>query len=348
MAPPHTFYIFILKQYCGPYYPIELIQLIIMATNAKTIKISCGLEYVFIMTPNKIYGFGSDPYDKLGLALALYEKYGRSNIKKIICGRNHSFALTNNSNKILSMDNLHENFSEKIKRIRCGSDHAVLLTVFGSMYVIGSNGNGELGLVDYLDRSSYTKHSLGNIKKIYSGYRRVFVLNNSLECYCWGLNGRGQLGIGNIDTHADPQKLNLANIVTISCGLCHTVAITSDGTYAWGSNDFGELGLGDSNSIVCPYKIKLDYVISVRCGGDHTIALTNQGRVYVWGKQFKNKILFPRQIHMLSRIKSIYCTMNNNFAVSEDNRIYGWGPNKSGVLGLGHRKKQPEPIELKL
>ena len=39
-------------------------------------------------------------------------------------------------------------------------------------------------------------------------------------------------------------------MLSISCGRCHTLAVTNNGVYSWGGNKYGQLGLGEMRE--CP------------------------------------------------------------------------------------------------
>lgn len=126
------------------------------------------------------------------------------------------------------------------------------------------------------------------IKEICCGHSHTLVININGQVYGWGLNENSQLGLGN-DSPPIVRKpvLNphLSNIVKLSAGNEHSLAITKNGElYIWGAG--GLLGSGDENKrsvpAKCEYfsKSKIQYAV---CGGLHTIAVTKEGETYSWG-----------------------------------------------------------------
>jgi alpha-tubulin suppressor-like RCC1 family protein len=66
----------------------------------------------------------------------------------------------------------------------------------------------------------------------------------------------------------------LENVVAVSCGYEHSVALTHDGrVVCWGQNDRGQ----------CKVPHDLEEVVAVGCGCKHTSALLAAGKVICWG-----------------------------------------------------------------
>lgn len=83
--------------------------------------------------------------------------------------------------------------------------------------------------------------------------------------------------------------------MSVSCGLCHSVILTEDGTvYTLGRNAYGQLGIGDSEKVetgvearppkskpqcVSWFKenLKGDKVVQVYAGSHHSAVVTKNG-----------------------------------------------------------------------
>jgi alpha-tubulin suppressor-like RCC1 family protein len=63
------------------------------------------------------------------------------------------------------------------------------------------------------------------------------------DVYAWGNNGKGRIGFGAKETIAEPKKVpHLKNIVTVSCGQYHSLALDVEGrVYSCGRNKNGEM-----------------------------------------------------------------------------------------------------------
>ena len=84
----------------------------------------------------------------------------------------------------------------------------------------------------------------------------------------------------------------LADIVQISAGYVHSMALKKDGTVlAWGRNDGGQLGNSNTKNQLLPVQVKggasgseyLTDVVQVTAGNWHSMALKANGTVYAWG-----------------------------------------------------------------
>lgn len=88
-----------------------------------------------------------------------------------------------------------------------------------------------------------------NVVKVYAGEYHSVALTDKGNVYTWGLNNRGQLGLGYDPsvrdmvmspervtlTDSNAKTVELTDIVKVSVGTYHTVALSRSGiVYAWG------------------------------------------------------------------------------------------------------------------
>ncbi|HET8809933.1 MAG TPA: T9SS type A sorting domain-containing protein [Flavobacteriaceae bacterium] len=131
--------------------------------------------------------------------------------------------------------------------------------------------------------------NLHGIIAIEGGGFHSLALKNDGSIWAWGINEFGQLGDGN-NTGTNwnlPVKVsNLNNVIDISAGLEHSLAVKSDGTvWSWGRNNHGQLGNGSNTDQNIPIQISgLNGVISVSGGWFHSFALKNDGTAWAWGQ----------------------------------------------------------------
>lgn len=194
------YHIFVLGEFLdetfGPHFPREIIYLI-MRMKPKGIKVGLGYGHTIMEVNNKIYIFGSNHDGRLGLGDNLDRwiptQLSLSNIKKISCGKFHTFALSKNLHTVYAWGNNmygqmglgHGNnidcprtiiFNEKIKSVYSGYNYAIALTNYGTIYSWGYNGTGQLGFGDNMDRLKPTKHIMSSVEKIYCGGEHNFML----------------------------------------------------------------------------------------------------------------------------------------------------------------------------
>lgn len=115
--------------------------------------------------------------------------------------------------------------------------------------------------------------------------------------YAWGRNNAGQLGIGSINNSGFAVRVEtspgvaLSNIVGISAGFDHSIAVDSNGNvWAWGSNTWGQVGNGVfSASVTRPSLVQnssggmLANIVEVAAGRFHNLARTTSGTMVAWG-----------------------------------------------------------------
>ena len=122
------------------------------------------------------------------------------------------------------------NVNDIIKDISCGSEHSILLTEKGKVYVCGNNYNGQLGIGNNNNVYSFLNvNSLNNIKiiQIACGWNHSLILSDEGYVYSCGCNVSGELGIGDCEYNSrynfslviEASKLNVKKIF---CGGHHS------------------------------------------------------------------------------------------------------------------------------
>lgn len=277
------------------------------------VKVKCGSYHTVALTKSgHIYVWGLNSHGQLGSEcyknmICLPHKFAfLSDIKKIYCGNDHMIAITN-SNELYAWGNndygqlgtgYHKSSNpfpqrvrlENVSTVTCGRVHSVALTNnCERIYVWGSNGAGQLGIGFFKGKSIYTTPTelfLPNVLMVKCGaYHTVALSKSDGILFVWGWNCCGQLGLGDKNTIFVPQELcSLRNIVAVSCGEDHTIALIKSGDiYSWGYNCYGQLGLGNFEAYFVPQKVSLGKIISISCSQNHTMAVTMWGDIWVWG-----------------------------------------------------------------
>jgi len=157
-------------------------------------------------------------------------------------------------------------------------------TYKGRVYCWGGNGSGWSGYgcsggrlgngtttdsavpVMVLDgQMNTTSGYLEEIIAIGAGESHCIALDIYGSVWSWGSNLYGQLGTNNYTDSLTPVKVlgqngvgYLSNIIAISAGYWHNLAIDSDGViWVWGNNYNGKLGLGDTNPRTTPVPLPM-------------------------------------------------------------------------------------------
>ena len=143
-----------------------------------------------------------------------------------------------------------------IKQISCGSGFTFILTNDGKLYSCGGNNNGQLGLGDTTQRTTFTQVTTNinnDVKYVTCGSNHTFIIKNDGSVWACGNNGYGELGLGDKTARNTFTKVttNINNDVKqIACGRnCQTLMLKNDGSI-WGTgyNFQGMFGLGDATN----------------------------------------------------------------------------------------------------
>ncbi|XP_052465533.1 X-linked retinitis pigmentosa GTPase regulator isoform X1 [Carassius gibelio] len=237
--------------------------------NDVPLRISCGDEHTALVTENgKLFVFGSNNWGQLGLGT-------KTTVNKPTCVK----ALK----------------SERVKLAACGRTHTLVYTSRGNLYASGGNNEGQLGLGDCDDRTSFhlvdffSKHE--PVKMLSAGSNTSAALTLDGALYTFGEKDSGKLGLSTekLASHKVPQQVTGISdkVVQVSCGGGHTVALTDHEVYSFGLGQFGQLGHGtfifESRLPRVVEHFRRGRVKHVECGENHTALITDSGLLYTFG-----------------------------------------------------------------
>ena len=219
----------------------------------------------------------------------------------------------------------------------------------GTLWGCGYNANGELGLGDGTNRTTFTKITTNtdNIKSIYCGSNHTIILKSDGTLWGTGYNALGQLGLGDKNDRTIFTKIT-NDVKSVYCGQSHTFILKNDDTlWGCGVNTSNQLGLGeDANNKTTFTQITTNAndVKSACCGYYHTIILKNDGTL--WGCGYNsggrlglgdedNRTTFTIINSNPGNIKSVYCGSDYTLILQNNGTLWGCGGNSYGQLGLG-------------
>ncbi|NXJ91052.1 RPGR regulator, partial [Corythaixoides concolor] len=297
--------------------------------NDKPILISCGDEHTAIVTGNgKLYMFGSNNWGQLGLG-------SKNTVSKPTCVK----ALK----------------PEKTKLAVCGRNHTLVYTEKGNVYAAGGNSEGQLGLGDTEERTTFHLISFftnqHKIKQLAAGSYTSAAVTEDGQLFVWGDNSEGQIGLAQEACVSVPCQVDVGKpISSVSCGYYHSALITGDGElYTFGEPENGKLGLLPeqlkNNRVPQPVLGIMEKVNKVACGGEHTVVLTETD-VYTFGLgqygqlghgTFIFETSLPKSVKHLRKHKicNITCGENHTAVIAENGLMFTFGDGRHGKLGLG-------------
>ena len=120
------------------------------------------------------------------------------------CGYNGTGQIgTNDTDSKYRFTRVTTNVNNDVKDVKCGKAHTLILKNDGTVWACGSNYNGQLGIGNQTDQTSFVKiqtslpsgDSIGNIKRVACGHYHMVILVDS-TVHTVGYNSYGQLGLG--------------------------------------------------------------------------------------------------------------------------------------------------------
>jgi alpha-tubulin suppressor-like RCC1 family protein len=154
-----------------------------------------------------------------------------------------------------------------------------------TLWVIGNNDNGQLGLGDTRMRVTWQNTGLKNVTLVACGYDYSICVSNN---YLWvtGSNGDAQLGLGHCDMVKTWTKTVYGNIQKIACGFAHSMFISGGCLWVAGDNTWGQLGFNpvDHIRIATWTQTQNNYITDIACGTFHSLYVgDNKKSLYATG-----------------------------------------------------------------
>nr|GMD16954.1 ultraviolet-B receptor UVR8 isoform X1 [Ipomoea batatas] len=215
-----------------------------------------------------------------------------------------------------------------ITHVSAGWNHSGFVSDSGHLFTCGDGTFGQLGLGDYLSRSSPVEVSYlsaKHVEQIACGMRHSLALikgDLGDRVFGFGSGKRGQLGISDdkVKSVAIPQvTLGLENlkISAIIANGDHSAAICADGNlYTWGRS------FGSDSDMYTPRCVTVSSSFcSAALGWNHALALTGDGEVFMIGGY---------------KIKQ---TSED----ADDGSVMTWGWGEHGQLGFGDTNDEAGP-----
>src|SRR3989338_337739 len=232
------------------------------------------------------------------------------------------------------------------------------------LWSLGSHQNGQLGLGDYVSRSSPVQvgASITWASVSAAGSNVSHATKTDGTLWGWGGNSVGQLGLGDTANRSSPVQVGtLATWGIVESGTNTSFAIKTNGTlWAWGKDGYGYLGLGTSAlDKSSPVQVgTLATWSQVSSSGNFFSAIKTDGTLWSWGRNASGRLGLgdqgavynarssPTQIGTLTTWSRVTLGGAHSVAVKTDGTLWSWGYNSTGQLGFGDTIRRSSPVQV--
>jgi len=150
----------------------------------------------------------------------------------------------------------------------------------------------------------------------------------------------------------------LSNVVNVSAGWFHAVALTSDNkVWTWGDNSSGAIGNGMTSTVGVNVPLQvpgLDHVIGVSAGDGFTAILKSDRTVWTWGGNNFGQLgdgtfitrSSPAQVQGLSDVVYLAARDYHVLVIKSDGTVWAWGSNENGECGDNTIQDRTHPVQV--
>jgi alpha-tubulin suppressor-like RCC1 family protein len=231
----------------------------------------------------------------------------------------------------------------------------------GTLWVVGYNARGCLGLGNLTNRNVYTQVGSGTDWAMVSMGITSGGVKKDGSLFMWGEGAAGSLGDGTVTTKSSPIQIAADKtwqtmvgwVATTAGGVCGAIT-TSGELWMWGVNSSGQLGQNDTVSRSSPVQVgtNSDWAQIVTNSGG-VMALKTNGTLWGWGSNgvnlgYNNSLTrsTPVQVGTDSNWTQISGNQTNFAGMKNDYTVWVWGGNAGGQLGLGNVVTRSSPTLL--
>jgi alpha-tubulin suppressor-like RCC1 family protein len=240
--------------------------------------------------------------------------------------------------------------------IHAGTSNIILKKNDNTLWGLGGNNVGQLGLGDVVNRISPVQIGTRTWNDYSTGQSHTLAVASDGTLWGWGINTSAQLGL--TKSRSNPNYVDSTQTWTsVKAGYTFSTAIGTDGTiWAWGNNNSGQLGFNDTVTRLSPVRLGTETNWSKHDSTDTTtIAIKTDGTLWGWGAGSSgilglndtNPRSSPVQIGTLNNWSQIYVG-TTAASIKTDGTLWTWGNNFSGGLGTNESSglSRSSPIQV--
>ena len=247
--------------------------------------------------------------------------------------------------------------AQPVIRIAPGFEHSLFLMSDGSLWVMGSNDNGQLGDGTYNNTNLPEQLIASNITAIAAGYFHSLFISNNGALWGMGYSYPGELGgLAPVSPYLTnrPGLIVARNVTAIAAGASHSLFISNNASlWAMGDDTEGELGDGRFNSVTVPERIASSNITAIAAGFTFSLFTRNNGSLWGMGANYDGELgageidnsAVPVQI-AAGKIVALTAGDFHSLYLSNNGSLWGMGRNFNGQLGIGSVASTNKPVQI--
>lgn len=244
------------------------------------------------------------------------------------------------------------NGSYIVTGLAAGLYHSLFLKSDGSLWSMGENGYGQLG-IGTTTSTNRPQLVASNVMAVAGGGFHTLFVKGDGSLWAMGDNQYGELGDGTLNNNNRPEMIVPGGVVAVAAGVYHSLFLKSDNSlWGMGYNHDGQLGdgtFGSSNQTNRPEYIDTN-VTAIVAGNYHSLYLKNGG-IWFMGKndagQLGNGSYNSIYTHQeVVRSATAIAARGNHSLYLNGSTLFATGDNSQGEFGNGTYTSVniPEPI----
>jgi hypothetical protein len=236
----------------------------------------------------------------------------------------------------------------------------------GTLWAMGYNAYGQLGLGDTTDRDTPTLVTSDVVAVAAGAFHSVFVKRDG-TLWAMGWDKYGQLGSGSGYNYRDTptQVSGVTDVVAVAAGEFQTLFVKRDGTlWAMGSGYAGELGLGDDEKEALTPTLVTSDVVAVAASSpgeldesplysySHSLFVKRDGTLWGMGHNGAGQLggggksIYTPTLVTSDDVVAVAAGIDRSLFVKRDGTLWAMGWNKYGQLGLGDTTNRDTPTQV--
>ena len=252
-----------------------------------------------------------------------------------------------------------------VTQVSAGTDHSLFLKSDGSLWGMGDNSYGQLGIGDTISATNIPQQIVSSdVTTISAGAYHSLFRKSDGSLWAMGWNEYGQLGDGTFNNQYFPEQIVSSQVGAFSAGgnevLGHSLfgefhAPFGPGSlWTMGDNEWGQLGDGTTVNTNTPQEILTSVfgnaVSAVSAGGGHSLFIRPGGSLWAMGRNNYGQLgdgttsdqHVAEQI-VASNVVAIAAGSGHSLFIKSDGSLWAMGDNFDGELGDGTTTDQHVP-----